>query len=455
MNNHPAPGGRWPFRRPGRREAAAASVGCAGHLLHPAWDDSRGWWPHRRANRTRTSRPTAARSSGGRYIMTQHRDLFAALAAPFDPDEVKLRSQAGRQLHYVTARTVMNRLDDVLGPENWWDDFVPLEHSVICRLTIRLPDGTTLTKADAGGYAGMADPGDDDKSGFADAFKRAAVKFGVAPLPLPRRHPQVRPRGPAGPRRGRARRRPTAAEPRRPRPGPGAGECPAPAGALAESLAAQRRRGPERAPERPGALRLDEGPGREVRVRPAEAHQRLGQAAGLPGPDGRLGGRAGHPGLFRGLPQDPRHPGHAARHRGRAVELTRPSRRLSGGCKPERRRPTPASARTDESCRRTRNSPRAAGRPGVVRFLPCPADGIGVIRWSPAFGRNPDASSGRLKPVLQRDATSLGPGPRRPRAVRLRAWIEPRLGAAGRSRRMARPIATIGIDASMSSHLDG
>jgi len=111
--------------------------------------------------------------------MTQHRDLFAALAAPFEPEEVKLRTQAGRQLHYVTARTVMNRLDDVLGPENWWDDFVPLEHSVICRLTIRLPDGAVLTKSDAGGYAGMADPGDDDKSGFADAFKRAAVKFGV------------------------------------------------------------------------------------------------------------------------------------------------------------------------------------------------------------------------------------------------------------------------------------
>jgi hypothetical protein len=111
--------------------------------------------------------------------MTQHPDLFAALAAPFDPDEVKVRSQSGRQLHYVTARTIMNRLDEVLGPENWWDDFVPLEHSVICRLTIRLPDGAILTKSDAGGYAGMADPGDDDKSGFADAFKRAAVKFGV------------------------------------------------------------------------------------------------------------------------------------------------------------------------------------------------------------------------------------------------------------------------------------
>jgi hypothetical protein len=50
---------------------------------------------------------------------------------------------------------------------------------VICRLSIRLPDGTTLTKSDAGGYAGMADSGDDDKSGFSDAFKRAAVKFGI------------------------------------------------------------------------------------------------------------------------------------------------------------------------------------------------------------------------------------------------------------------------------------
>jgi Rad52/22 family double-strand break repair protein len=111
--------------------------------------------------------------------MTQHRELFAALAAPFHSDEIKLRAQGGRQLPYVTARTFMNRLDDVLGPENWWDDFVPLEHSVICRLTVRLPDGAVLTKCDAGGYAGLADPGDDDKSGFADAFKRAAVKFGV------------------------------------------------------------------------------------------------------------------------------------------------------------------------------------------------------------------------------------------------------------------------------------
>ena len=91
----------------------------------------------------------------------------------------EVRPQGGRQLQYITARTVMNRLDDVLGPANWWDEYLPQENSVICRLTIRLPDGTTLTKSDAGGYAGMSDSGDDDKSGFSDAFKRAAVKFGV------------------------------------------------------------------------------------------------------------------------------------------------------------------------------------------------------------------------------------------------------------------------------------
>ena len=111
--------------------------------------------------------------------MTQFPDLFAALAAPFESQEVRSRTQANRQIHYITARTAMNRLDSVVGPENWWDEYTPGENSVLCKLSVRMPDGSTLTKADAGGYAGMPDQGDDDKSGFSDAFKRAAVKFGV------------------------------------------------------------------------------------------------------------------------------------------------------------------------------------------------------------------------------------------------------------------------------------
>jgi hypothetical protein len=112
-------------------------------------------------------------------VATKYADLFTALAAPFDSTDIKSRPQQGRQLHYITARTVMNRLDTVVGPENWWDEYIPSENSVLCRLTIRLPNGETLTKCDAGGYAGMADSGDDDKSGYSDAFKRAAVKFAV------------------------------------------------------------------------------------------------------------------------------------------------------------------------------------------------------------------------------------------------------------------------------------
>lgn len=118
-------------------------------------------------------------------MSTAHADLFNALAAPFrvggDRPEVKTRSQGGRQLRYVTARTIMNRLDEVVGPENWWDRYrAGGENSIVCDLTIRLPDGQELTKCDAGGCAGMADSGDDEKSGYSDAFKRAAVKFGVS-----------------------------------------------------------------------------------------------------------------------------------------------------------------------------------------------------------------------------------------------------------------------------------
>ncbi|MDG3004155.1 Rad52/Rad22 family DNA repair protein [Paludisphaera mucosa] len=112
--------------------------------------------------------------------MSQHIEIFAALAAPFANDEVRSRSQGGRDFQYVTARTVMNRLDEVLGPENWWDEYTPMENAVICKLSIRLPDGTALTKSDAGGFTTTADTSDYEKSGFSDAFKRAAVKFGVA-----------------------------------------------------------------------------------------------------------------------------------------------------------------------------------------------------------------------------------------------------------------------------------
>lgn len=111
--------------------------------------------------------------------MTKYPQLFNALCAEFSAAEIKHRRQGGRELAYITARTAMNRLDEVLGPENWSDEYIPHEKSVLCKLTITLPDGSKLTKCDSGGYAGMQDEGDDEKSGYSDAFKRACVKFGV------------------------------------------------------------------------------------------------------------------------------------------------------------------------------------------------------------------------------------------------------------------------------------
>jgi hypothetical protein len=114
---------------------------------------------------------------------TQWPELFQALAAEFEPDEVKaLPRGAGSKagIKYVTARTCMNRLDTVLGNERWTEEYIQSANSVICRLTITLPDGTTLTKSDAGGFAGMKEADNNVKSGFSDAFKRACYKLGVA-----------------------------------------------------------------------------------------------------------------------------------------------------------------------------------------------------------------------------------------------------------------------------------
>src|SRR5262245_44278412 len=100
--------------------------------------------------------------------------------APFEANEVRKRKGGGGiDLHYITARTAMNRLDQVAGPENWEDEYRGTKDGLVCRLSITLPDGRVITKEDGGGFADMADEDDAEKSGYSSAFKRAAVKFGI------------------------------------------------------------------------------------------------------------------------------------------------------------------------------------------------------------------------------------------------------------------------------------
>lgn len=110
---------------------------------------------------------------------THYPEIWAALAAPWPSNEVKQRpGSGGKQLHYVTARQVMNRLDEVVGPENWRDAYLETKDGMKCLLSLRV-GGEWITKEDGGGFATMGDDDDQEKSGYSSAFKRSAVKFGI------------------------------------------------------------------------------------------------------------------------------------------------------------------------------------------------------------------------------------------------------------------------------------
>jgi hypothetical protein len=99
------------------------------------------------------------------------------LAAPIPAKLVKSRKVGGGGTgNYITARTVMNRLDGVVGPANWYDTYTTREDgTVVCTLYIRVGDGW-VGKSDIGTESNI----EEDKGAFSDAFKRAAVKWGIA-----------------------------------------------------------------------------------------------------------------------------------------------------------------------------------------------------------------------------------------------------------------------------------
>lgn len=120
-------------------------------------------------------------------------ELTDKLSAPFDPTIVSWRvgpttkdKTKGMALAYIDARDVMRRLDEVCGPENWQDEYPWSDGKrVVCRIGIRveryLPenDGRDtpewVWKTDG---AGDTDT-EGEKGALSDAFKRAAVKWGI------------------------------------------------------------------------------------------------------------------------------------------------------------------------------------------------------------------------------------------------------------------------------------
>jgi hypothetical protein len=107
---------------------------------------------------------------------------FTKLTAPFDPNKVSWRigsttadKQRGMALAYIDARDVMERLDEVCGIAGWQCAYPHAEgKKTICSIGIKIND-EWIWKADGAGDSDV----EAEKGALSDAFKRAAVKWGV------------------------------------------------------------------------------------------------------------------------------------------------------------------------------------------------------------------------------------------------------------------------------------
>ena len=108
--------------------------------------------------------------------MSAASEIYHALSRPWPKGEVKERKgPGGKMLSYVDARQVQNRLDEVVGTENWQTHFSEVCGNYCCTLSLKI-DGEWVAKSDGAGETSI----EGDKGGFSDAFKRAAVSFGIA-----------------------------------------------------------------------------------------------------------------------------------------------------------------------------------------------------------------------------------------------------------------------------------
>lgn len=75
---------------------------------------------------------------------------------------------------YIDARQVTDRLDEVLGPENWQCTYSQNKNNLFCTISVRCGNDW-IGKSDCGTESDM----EAEKGEASDAFKRAAVRWGV------------------------------------------------------------------------------------------------------------------------------------------------------------------------------------------------------------------------------------------------------------------------------------
>lgn len=112
---------------------------------------------------------------------------FKKLKAEFAPEQVSWRvgqtnaskdkgtpATKGLALAYIDSRDVMDRLDEVCGPEGWQDDYPVIGSTTLCKISIKIGD-EWVSKCDGAGSTDV----EAEKGQLSDAAKRAAVKWGI------------------------------------------------------------------------------------------------------------------------------------------------------------------------------------------------------------------------------------------------------------------------------------
>lgn len=114
---------------------------------------------------------------------------LADLRKPFPPAKISWRigstnadKSKGMALAYIDARDVQDRLDDVCGLGGWQNRYVPMhDKKTVCEIGVFLENAFTgrppewVWKADGAGDSDV----EAEKGALSDAFKRAAVKWGI------------------------------------------------------------------------------------------------------------------------------------------------------------------------------------------------------------------------------------------------------------------------------------
>lgn len=108
-------------------------------------------------------------------------EIKQALETPFPVAKIHWRVGAtnkektkGIALAYIDSRDVMKRLDDVMGVD--WQNTYPLSDGklLICEISLKI-DGEWVTRSNGAGDTDV----EAEKGKASDAFKRAAVQWGI------------------------------------------------------------------------------------------------------------------------------------------------------------------------------------------------------------------------------------------------------------------------------------